>query len=169
MFYQNNFTSNGGRNATSDMLVDGVSATGYEQNTAIQIPLYMPSVDAVQEFKVQQNSFGADIGYSSNTVLNVVTRSGRNQLMDPCSSGPTAWSQRAIALNEAQTFSPSMVLTLAYGFARQLVNQPGAAANFPSFNPITDLGLPSYMTDSGVKATPVIVVYGGYYQAGPLN
>lgn len=72
----NNFTSNGGRNATSDMLVDGVSATGYEQNTAMQIPLYMPSVDDVQEFKLQQNNFSADIRYSSNTVINVVTRSG---------------------------------------------------------------------------------------------
>jgi hypothetical protein len=403
MFTQNNFTSNGGRNATSDMLVDGVSATGYEQNTAIQIPLYTPSVDAVQEFKVQQNNFSADIGYSSNTVLNVVTRSGtnnfhgsayefvRNQIfdsnswfnnaygtkllplryndfgatvggpikkdkmfffadyegtrtrtmsssftagvpsaaersgdfgelcgyaggtfdstgmcnapngagqiwdpysgvynsnaggavrslfipfnnmatyqspgnsnlppgfqlpaqpgnlidpvaskimsyypspnlnvgtanynpyanwtsngiainthdqfdaridrrfgdrdtvsgrfsyarspsnggavcftdpMDPCSSGPTTWSQRAIALNAAHTFSPSTVLTMAYGFARQFVNQPGAAANFPKFNPVPDLGLPGYMADSGVKATPVITVYGGYYAAGPLN
>src|SRR5208337_1724554 len=89
--------------------------------------------------------------------------------MDPCSSGPTAWSQRAIALNEVHTFSPSTVLTLAYGFARQFVNQPGAAANFPNFDPVSGLGLPSYMAASGVKATPVIVMYGGYYSAGPLN
>ncbi len=79
LYNTNNFTSNGGRNATSDMLVDGVSASGYNSNTAIQYPLYTPSVDAVQEFKVQQNNFSADMGYSSNTVLNVVTRSGSNQ------------------------------------------------------------------------------------------
>jgi hypothetical protein len=75
----NNFTSNGGRNATADMLVDGTSVTGYDPNTTIQEPLSMPSVDDVQEFKVQQNSFSADIGYSGNTTLNVVTRSGNNQ------------------------------------------------------------------------------------------
>jgi hypothetical protein len=404
LYNTNNFTSNGGRNATSDMLVDGVSASGYNSNTAIQYPLYTPSVDAVQEFKVQQNNFSADIGYSSNTVLNVVTRSGtnhfhgsayefvRNQIfdsnswfnnaygtkllplryndfgatvggpikkdrmfffadyegtrtrtmsssfhagvpsqaerqgdfgelctyaggtfdsnglcnapngagqiwdpysgvynadaggavrsqfipfnnmatyqspgnpnlngtghqlpaqagnlidpvaskimsyfplpnlnlgaanynpydnwtsngiainthdqfdvridrrfggqdqltgrvsyasspsnggapcfnnpMDPCSSGSTSWQQRAIALNEVHTFSPTTVLTLGYGFARQFVNQPGPAASYPSFDPVKDLGFPSYMGDSGVKASPVISVYGGYYQTGPLN
>ncbi len=76
----NNFTSNGGRNATSDILIDGVSTTDYEQNSAIVVPLYTPSVDAVQEFKVQQNNFSAEIGFSGNTVLNVVMRSGTNHL-----------------------------------------------------------------------------------------
>ena len=76
----NNFTSNGGRNATSDILIDGVSTTDYEQNSAIVVPLYTPSVDAVQEFKVQQNNFSAEIGFSGNTVLNVVMRSGTNKL-----------------------------------------------------------------------------------------
>ena len=76
----NNFVSNGGRNATSDILLDGVSTTDYEQNGGIIVPLYTPSVDAVQEFKVQQNNFSAEIGFSGNTVLNVVMRSGSNQL-----------------------------------------------------------------------------------------
>ncbi|MGA8185337.1 MAG: carboxypeptidase regulatory-like domain-containing protein, partial [Terriglobia bacterium] len=76
----NNFTSNGGRNATSDILIDGVSTTDYEQNGSIIVPLYTPSVDAVQEFKVQQNNFSAEIGFSGNTVVNVVLRSGTNKL-----------------------------------------------------------------------------------------
>ncbi len=76
----NNFVSNGGRNATSDILLDGVSTTDYEQNGGIIVPLYTPSVDAVQEFKVQQNNFSAEIGFSGNTVVNVVMRSGTNQL-----------------------------------------------------------------------------------------
>ncbi len=78
-FTSNNFTSNGGRNATADVLVDGVSATGTEQNSGIQTVLYTPSVDDVQEFKVEQNSFSAEFGSSSNTVVDVVTRSGTNQ------------------------------------------------------------------------------------------
>ncbi|HYA23134.1 MAG TPA: TonB-dependent receptor [Terriglobales bacterium] len=74
----NNFISNGSRNATSDVLVDGASATGYEQNSGAQIPLYRPSPDAVQEFKVEQNNFSAEIGYSGSTVVNMVTKSGTN-------------------------------------------------------------------------------------------
>jgi hypothetical protein len=75
----NNFTSNGGRNATADVLLDGVSVTAPEQNTQVLNPLYVPSVDAVQEYKVEQNNFSADKGFSGNTVVNVVMRSGTNQ------------------------------------------------------------------------------------------
>lgn len=75
----NNWISNGGRNATADILIDGVSTVGVEQNTAIVNPLYTPSVDAVQEFKVQQSNFSAEIGFSGATVVNVVTRSGTNE------------------------------------------------------------------------------------------
>src|SRR5437667_5661485 len=74
----NNWISNGSRNAQADILIDGVSTVGVEQNTAIVNPLYTPSVDAVQEFKVQQSNFSAEIGFSGATVVNVVTRSGTN-------------------------------------------------------------------------------------------
>jgi hypothetical protein len=76
----NNFVSNGSRNATADVLLDGVSTTSPEQNTGIQVPLYTPSVDSVQEFKVQQSNFSAEIGFTGATVVNVVTRSGTNML-----------------------------------------------------------------------------------------
>lgn len=74
----NNFISNGGRNAQADILIDGVSTVGTEQNTAIVDPLYTPSVDAVQEFKVQQSNFSAEVGFTAGTVVNVVSRSGTN-------------------------------------------------------------------------------------------
>src|SRR5205823_10613691 len=74
----NNFISDGGRNAQADILIDGVSTVGVEQNTAIVNPLYTPSVDAVQEFKLEQSNFSAEIGFSGATVVNVVTRSGTN-------------------------------------------------------------------------------------------
>ncbi len=78
--YANNFISNGSRNATSDILVDGVSTTNNEQATGVQVPLLEPSVDSVQEFKVQQSNFSSDIGFTGSTVINVVSRSGSNQL-----------------------------------------------------------------------------------------
>jgi hypothetical protein len=75
----NNFISNGGRNATSDMLLDGVTVTNFEQNSGIQVPTYTPSVDAVEEFTVQQTNFSAEYGFSGGTIVNMVTRSGTNQ------------------------------------------------------------------------------------------
>jgi hypothetical protein len=75
----NNFISNGGRNATSDMLLDGVTVTNFEQNSGIQVPTYTPSVDAVEEFTVQQTNFSAEYGFSGGTIVNMLTRSGTNQ------------------------------------------------------------------------------------------
>ena len=75
----NNFISNGSRNATADMLMDGVSTTNFEQNSGVQVPTYTPSVDAVQEFAVQQSNFSAEYGFSGATIINMVTRSGGNQ------------------------------------------------------------------------------------------
>ena len=75
----NNFISNGSRNATADILLDGVSSTNFEQNSGILAPTYIPSVDAVEEFKVQQSNFSAEFGFTGATVVNVITRSGTNE------------------------------------------------------------------------------------------
>jgi hypothetical protein len=42
--------------------------------------MYVPAVDAVQEFKIQTNAFTAQYGWSSGNVINVVGKSGTNQL-----------------------------------------------------------------------------------------
>lgn len=75
-----NFSSNGTRNSTSDVLVDGVSQTTVEQNGGITHVMYKPSTEAIQEFKVQTNSFSAEFGNTGGTVVNMVTKSGTNQL-----------------------------------------------------------------------------------------
>ena len=75
----NNFVSNGSRNATADMLMDGVSTTNFEQNSGVQVPTYTPSVDAVEEFVVDQSNFSAQYGFTGATIINMVTRSGTNQ------------------------------------------------------------------------------------------
>ncbi|MBZ5664155.1 MAG: TonB-dependent receptor [Acidobacteriia bacterium] len=74
----NNFVSNGSRNATADILMDGVTTTNYEQNSGIRVDTYTPSVDAVEEFKVQETNFSAEYGFSGATIINLVTRSGTN-------------------------------------------------------------------------------------------
>jgi Carboxypeptidase regulatory-like domain len=74
-----NFNSNGSRNATADVLIDGASATNFDQNSGIQNVPYTPSVDSVEEFKVEQTNFSAEYGFAGGTIINVVTRSGTNQ------------------------------------------------------------------------------------------
>jgi hypothetical protein len=74
-----NFNSNGSRNATADVLIDGASATNFDQNSGIQNVLYTPSVDSVEEFKVEQSNFSAEYGFAVGAIINVVTRSGTNQ------------------------------------------------------------------------------------------
>ena len=74
----NNFISNGSRNATADILMDGVTTTNYEQNSGIRVDTYTPSVDAVEEFNVQETNFSAEYGFSGATIINMVTRSGTN-------------------------------------------------------------------------------------------
>jgi hypothetical protein len=68
----------GGRNATSEVTIDGVSNVGPENNVSILDLLYTPSVDAVQEFNVQTNVVSAEFGRLGGGVINVVTRSGSN-------------------------------------------------------------------------------------------
>jgi hypothetical protein len=75
-----NFNSNGSRNATADVLIDGASATNFDQNSGIQNVLYTPSVDSVEEFKVEQSNFSAEYGFAVGAIINVVTRSGTNKL-----------------------------------------------------------------------------------------
>ncbi len=73
-----NFVANGARNSTSDVFVDGVTVTTVEQNSGITDLKYKPSVDFVQEFKMQTNFFPAEYGQTGGAVINMVTKSGTN-------------------------------------------------------------------------------------------
>jgi Carboxypeptidase regulatory-like domain/TonB-dependent Receptor Plug Domain/TonB dependent receptor len=68
-------TIGGGRDSSTNYLIDGVEARSLRfNNSSIQ-----PSVDAIQEFKVERNSFSAEYGRGV-AVVNVAIRSGSNQL-----------------------------------------------------------------------------------------
>lgn len=73
-----NFNSNGGRNGTADLIMDGTSITNIEQNGGTNNVLRNPPVDSIEEFKVQQTNFSAEFGFAGGTVINAVTRSGTN-------------------------------------------------------------------------------------------
>jgi hypothetical protein len=62
----------GGFFGTSAYLLDGVWDTDPEWGAVD----YVPSVDSVEEFKVQNNSFTAQYGWSTGNVVDVTTKSG---------------------------------------------------------------------------------------------
>jgi len=70
------FSSNGQRSTSNNFLVDGVDNNDFFGGTAAQIP----SIDSIQEFEVQTNTFAAEYGRNSGSVVNLVTKSGTNQL-----------------------------------------------------------------------------------------
>ncbi len=66
------FSANGGRNVSSEILLDGSpqEVMGYNQ------PAYIPPPDAVAEFKVMTNSLSAEYGRTGAAVINIVHSSG---------------------------------------------------------------------------------------------
>jgi hypothetical protein len=74
-----NFVANGSRNSTSDVLVDGVTVVTVEQNSGITDLKFSPSVDVVEEFKMQTNFFSAEYGQTGGAVVNdwFANRAGR--------------------------------------------------------------------------------------------
>jgi hypothetical protein len=75
-----NFVSNGSRGSTADILSDGASVTNSEPNGGVTQATYLPSPEAVEEFKVEQTNFSAEYGFSGGSVVNLITRSGTNRL-----------------------------------------------------------------------------------------
>ncbi|MGC4053407.1 MAG: TonB-dependent receptor [Paludibaculum sp.] len=74
------FSSNGQRYATAEFRLDGGIAShpeGGEGGTTFVG--YLPTVEAIQEFKVQTNSFSAEYGNNGGTVVSMITKSGSNQ------------------------------------------------------------------------------------------
>ncbi|HET8647901.1 MAG TPA: carboxypeptidase regulatory-like domain-containing protein, partial [Vicinamibacteria bacterium] len=66
-----------GSGVTSNLwLVDGANNNDVGSNRTI---LIYPSVDAIEEFKIHRNSYGAEFGQAAGAQVNIVTRSGTNE------------------------------------------------------------------------------------------
>ena len=70
------FNFGGGYFGTTAFLLDGA----WDASEGWGGVIYVPSPDNVQEFKVQQNTFTAQYGWSTGNVINVVTKSGSSSL-----------------------------------------------------------------------------------------
>lgn len=74
-----NFISNGQRNSTANIRLDGVLITAPEQGEGGNSgTYYQATVEGLQEVKVENNSFSAE--YGGGTVINEVMKSGTNHL-----------------------------------------------------------------------------------------
>ena len=66
---------NGAREQSNNFLLDGVDNNNLVSNQIV----IQPSIDAVQEFKIQSSTYAAEFGRSGGAQFNFVTRSGSNQ------------------------------------------------------------------------------------------
>src|SRR5437764_3296426 len=71
----NAISINGGRPTSNNYTLDGLINT----DTALNTPAVILSQDAIQEFKIQSETYSAEYGFSANQV-NIITKSGSNQL-----------------------------------------------------------------------------------------
>jgi hypothetical protein len=114
-----NFVSNGQRNSTAEVRVDGALTTAPEQGEGATTNVYyQPSVEIVQEFKVENNSFSAEFGSNGGTVVNIVLKEGGNKF-----HGSGWWFGQRSALdaneffNNAQDIEKPDHLRDQYGFS----------------------------------------------------
>jgi hypothetical protein len=66
--------------ASNNFSVNGGDANDLFAN----LPTVQPSPDSIQEFRVLTNTFDAEYGRNSGSVVNVVTKSGTNDLHGKC-------------------------------------------------------------------------------------
>jgi len=71
----NGISINGGRPESNNYTIDGLGAS----DVALSTPAVILSIDAIQEFKVQSDTYSAEYGFSANQV-NIISKSGTNQL-----------------------------------------------------------------------------------------
>ena len=80
LFYGSNkagvVTVNGGRGRSNNYSVNG----GDGNDLFVNLPAVQPSPDSIEEFRVITNNFDAEFGRNSGAVVNVVTKSGTNEL-----------------------------------------------------------------------------------------
>ena len=75
------FTAGGMRDTQNNFLLDGMDNNPVELASAQRrSEMVQPSIDAIQEFKVQTNSYAAEYGRAMGAVVNVTTKSGTNDL-----------------------------------------------------------------------------------------
>jgi hypothetical protein len=69
-------SANGQRELNGIVSMDGVDAKSYRNN----ITAFTPSIEAIEEFKVQTSSYSAEYGQGSGAIIEISMKSGTNRL-----------------------------------------------------------------------------------------
>jgi hypothetical protein len=69
-------SANGQRETYQTISLDGVDA----KDPRIHIANFVPSIEAIEEFKIQTNTYSAEIGFGGGANVNITMKSGTNQL-----------------------------------------------------------------------------------------
>jgi hypothetical protein len=69
-------SANGQRELNGIVSLDGVDAKSYRNN----ITAFTPSIEAIEEFKVQTSSYSAEYGQGSGAIVEISMKSGTNRL-----------------------------------------------------------------------------------------
>jgi outer membrane receptor protein involved in Fe transport len=75
------FSANGARSLQNNFLLDGIDNNSNLPDLLNEANyVVMPSVDALQEFRVETDSYSAEFGRATGAVVNATTRSGSNHI-----------------------------------------------------------------------------------------
>ncbi len=94
------FNTAGNREDTVNFMINGINLNDMVQN---QIT-FQPTIDTVQEFKVDNSTFSAEYGRNSGAIVNIATRSGTNDF-----HGEVYEFLRNNALDARNFFNPTTV------------------------------------------------------------
>src|SRR5579875_2941677 len=75
-YFKSDFYVGGSRSGSQEILIDGAPDTTPDASKGV----IDPPVDTVQEFAVQASTYSAQFGRTSGAVMNVVTKSGTNDI-----------------------------------------------------------------------------------------
>jgi len=96
-----NFSSNGQRNSSTEVRLDGSILSVPEAGEGAMFwSHYQPSIEIVEEFKVQTNGFSAEYGSNGGSVINIISKSGSNKL-----HGAGYWFGQRSAMNANDFFA----------------------------------------------------------------
>jgi len=124
-------------------------------------PATITSIDSF-DIKVDQRFNERDlvsVKYSqSKNVIPPFPCYSANDPADPCSTGNNIATAHLGAVNYNHTFTPSLLLTLTYGFTRGFFwnETEGNEPQFKNISPSATLGMPTYMDRSGIRDLPAV-------------
>jgi hypothetical protein len=147
---------NGGRQSNNEFLMDGAPNNGQAGGNNIA---YVPIVDAVQEFSIQQNSYDAQYGKTGGGIFNVVLKSGTNDFH------ATAWEFMRRKWMDANTFQNKALGRNPDGTER--APRPAHRLDQYGFQLEGPLVIPKLLKKDGAIRGFFLGSYEGYYEEWP--